>query len=317
MARSWSSMDEFEAFLDAGGMVEPNDDMPDAYRQEVFRFIEFHANSEYMGGLCERDWIPRAPGVDRKLGQMAKTQDEIGHAHLLYMVAADMGVKTRAQMLDDLFSGRTRFHNVFHYPTPTWADQVAIAFLVDAAALASQQAVFKNCSYGPYKRMLRRVIAEEGFHMRQGEEMLLRLATGTPMQHELFQAALDRWWMPALQLFGPPAKDNDLLLRWHIKSERNEDLRDRYVQKFAPLLVGYGFSLPDPTPVLDPGTGRWEMPDIDWRPLFATMKNEGPDSARRVGTARGAWEDTAWVRAALDRAAGSVEPAASAGTEAA
>ena len=182
--RSWESIAEFEAFLDAGGLVEPADDMPDEYREAVFHFIELHANSEYMGGLCERDWIPRAPGLHRKLGQMAKTQDEIGHAHLLYMVAADMGSKTREQMLDDLFAGRTRFHNVFHYATPTWADQVAIAFLVDAAALASQQAVFKNCSYGPYKRILRRIIAEEGFHMRQGEEMLLRIAEGTPAQKD-------------------------------------------------------------------------------------------------------------------------------------
>ena len=298
--RTWHSMDDFEAFLNDGGVVEPGDDMPREYRQAVFRFIELHANSELMGGLCEREWIPRAPGLGRKLGQMAKTQDEIGHAHLLYMVGADLGVKTRTAMLDDLFNGRTTFHNVFHYSTPTWADQVAIAFLVDAAALASQQAVFKNCSYGPYKRILRRIIAEEGFHMRQGEELLLCLAEGTAAQHELFQDALRRWWLPALQLFGPPSKSNDLLLRWHIKSERNEILRDRYVQKFAPLLTGYGFELPEPVADLDSATGRWELHDIDWAPLLATFDNNGPDSQRRIKMARDAWKDTAWVRDALD-----------------
>jgi ring-1,2-phenylacetyl-CoA epoxidase subunit PaaA len=296
-------MEEFEAFLDDGGMVEPVDAMPDVYRNAVFRFIELHANSEYMGGLCERDWLHRAPGLGRKLGQLAKTQDEIGHAHLLYMVAADLGVKSREQMLDDLFAGRTRFHNVFHYATPTWGDQVGIAFLVDAAALASQQAVFKDCSYGPYKRILRRVIAEEGFHMRQGEEMLLCLAEGTRQQHDLFQEALGRWWLPALQLFGPPSKPDDVLLRWHIKSERNEVLRDRYVQKFAPMLTSYGFDLPDPVARFCAETGRWELDDIDWAPLLATFENKGPDSARRVATASGAWHETAWARQALDAAA--------------
>lgn len=308
--RTWDSLTQFEAFLDEGGMVEPGDDMPEEYRSAVFRFIELHANSEYMGGLCERDWIPRAPGLDRKLGQLAKTQDEIGHAHLLYMVAADMGVKTREQMLDDLFAGRTRFHNVFHYATPTWADQVAIAFLVDAAALASQQAVFKDCSYGPYKRILRRVIAEEGFHMRQGEEMLLCLADGTPAQHDLFQQALNRWWLPALQLFGPPSKPDDRLLRWHIKSERNEVLRDRFVQKFAPMLVDYGFALPEPVARWNAEAQHWDLDEIDWSPLLATFENKGPDSARRLGTASGAWHDTAWVRAALERAAAGTEAAA-------
>jgi len=301
--RSWASAEDFQAFLDGGGLVEPADDMPEDYRAGVFRFIELHANSEYMGGLCERDWIPRAPGLQRKLGQLAKTQDEIGHAHLLYMVAADMGLKTREQMLEDLFAGRTKFHNVFHYATPTWADQVAIAFLVDAAALASQQAVFKDCSYGPYKRILRRIITEEGFHMRQGEELLLCLADGTAAQHRMFQEALDRWWLPALQLFGPPSKSNDQLLRWHIKSERNEDLRERYVQKFAPLLVGYGFELPDPVARYDSAADHWDLDPIDWSPLLATFENRGPDSARRLGTASAAWHDTAWVREALEVAA--------------
>lgn len=298
--RTWADLDDFRSFVDDGGMVEPADVMPHEYRDEVFRFIEFHANSELMGGLTERDWIPHAPGLRLKQVFLAKTQDEIGHAHLLYMVAADMGVKTRTEMLEDLFEGRSRFHNVFHYQAVTWADQVAIAYLVDAAAFASQRAVFSGCSYGPYKRVLKRIVAEEGFHMRHGEEMLLRLATGTPIQHEMFQAALDRWWWPAVQLFGPdsPPGDADPLIRWKIKSERNEDLRDAYVQKYVPLLHGYGFRIPDDGLHQD-DEGRWVTSPIDWEPLKATMRNGGPDSARRVRTALDNWTDTAWAREAL------------------
>jgi ring-1,2-phenylacetyl-CoA epoxidase subunit PaaA len=237
---------------------------------------------------------------------LAKTQDEIGHAHLLYMVAADMGLKTRTEMLEDLFAGRSRFHNVFHYAAVTWGDQVAIAYLVDAAALISQQAVFKNCSYGPYKRILKRIIAEEGFHMRHGEEMLLTFAEGTQVQRDLFQAGLDRWWLPALQLFGPDSEPGDPLIRMRIKSEPNEVLRDRWVQKYAPLLTGYGFTIPDPDLRHDPDTGRWEIGPIDWSHLRATFANAGPDSARRIGDAARHWADTAWVRDALDRVAAEV-----------
>ena len=301
MPRTWSTMEDFEAFLDAGGIVEADDDMPADYRREVFRFIELHANSELMGGLTERDWVPATPGLRHKMAVLAKTQDEIGHAHLLYMVAADMRVKTRTEMLEDLFAGKTRFHNVFHYQAKTWGDQVAIAFLVDAAALASQQAVFKNCSYGPYKRILRRIIAEEGFHMRLGEDRMLRLAEGTDRQRAMFQQSLDDWWWPALQLFGPDTKPGDKLLRWHIKSERNEVLRDRWVQKFVPLLQGYGFTIPDPGLHHDDEAGRWVAGPIDWEPLRRTMANGGPDSARRIGDAAGNWRRTAWVRRAMER----------------
>jgi len=305
MTRTWESMELFESFLNTGGIVEPDDDMPAEFRRAVFDFIEMHANSELMGGLTERDWIPKSPGVRHKMAVLAKTQDEIGHAHLLYMVAADLALKTRTEMMEDLFAGKSKFHNVFHYPAVTWADQVAIAYLVDSAALMSQQAVFKNCSYGPYRRMLKRIVAEEGFHMRFGEERLLRIAEGTQIQHDMFQDALDRWWLPALQLFGPDTRPGDVLLRWHIKSERNEVLRAKWVQKYAPLLRSYGFSIPDPGVVHDATTNRWESGPIDWEPLKRTLANAGPDSQRRISDAARNWRDTAWVREALEEVAAS------------
>ena len=299
MPRSWPSMGSFESFLDGGGIVEVDDDMPYPYRRAVFSFIEMHANSELMGGLTERDWIPKTPGLRHKMAVLAKTQDEIGHGHLLYMIAADMGIKTRREMLEDLFAGRGRFHNVFHYRAETWGDQVAIAFLVDAAALASQQAVFKNCSYGPYKRILKRIITEEGFHMRLGEDRMMRIADGTERQRRMFQGALDRWFWPSLQLFGPDSEPDDELLRWHIKSERNEVLRDRWVQKFVPMLLGYGFTIPAPDLRYDEDDRRWDVGPIDWEPLNRTLRQGGPDSARRIGEAADNWRRTAWVRRAL------------------
>lgn len=301
MPRRWSSLDEFEDFLDSGGIVEVDDDMPDEYRKSVFRFIELHANSEFMGGLTERDWIPRTPGLRHKMAVLAKTQDEIGHAHLLYMVAADLVLKTRREMIEDLFAGKSRFHNVFHYQAKTWGDQVAIAFLVDAAALASQQTVFKNCSYGPYKRALKRIISEEEIHLRLGEDRMLRIAEGTEKQRAMFQQSIDDWWWPSLQFFGPDTELDDQLLRWHIKSERNEVLRDRWLQKFVPMLHRYRFSVPDPALTFDENTGRWVSGEIDWEPLRQTLANRGPDSARRIGHASGNWQRTSWVRRAMDR----------------
>ena len=300
MARSWPAMEEFEAFLDDGGLVEVDDDIPDPYRQAVFSFIEMHANSELMGGLTERDWIPKTPGLRHKMAVLAKTQDEIGHSHLLYMIAADLSVKTRTEMLEDLFAGKSRFHNVFHYRAVTWGDQVAIAFLVDAAALISQQAVFKYCSYGPYRRILRRIIAEEGFHMRLGEDRMMRIAEGTALQRKMFQEALDRWFWPALQLFGPDSRPDDVLLRWRIKSERNEVLRDRWVQKFVPMLQNYGFTVPAPDLRWDVQAQRWDVGPIDWEPLERILAHGGPDSARRIAEAADNWAHTAWVRSAME-----------------
>ena len=119
----------------------------------------------------------------------------------------------------------------------------------------------------------------------------------------MFQASIDDWWWPALQLFGPDSKPNDLLLRWHIKSERNEILRDRWIQKFVPLLQGYGFTIPDSDLRWNDEENRWEIGPIDWEPLKRTMAMGGPDSARRISEASDSREKTSWVREALEKVA--------------
>ncbi len=168
----------FEAHVLGGGKIEAGDWMPDEYRTSVLRFVEMHANSELMGVLPERDWIMRAPTLRRKLALTAKIQDEVGHAQLLYRVAEDLG-KPREAMIDDLLAGRTKFHNVFHYPTRTWADIGVIAWLVDAAAIVAQQAL-RDSSYGPYARTMKKICWEESVHIMHGRDVVVTLVDGYP-----------------------------------------------------------------------------------------------------------------------------------------
>src|SRR2546422_925061 len=109
---------DFLEYVQSGGQVETSDWMPDDYRAKLIKFIEMHGNSELMGVLPEREWILRAPTLQRKLALTAKVQDEVGHSQLIYRVVEDLG-KAREACLADLVSGKSKFHNVFHYPTTT------------------------------------------------------------------------------------------------------------------------------------------------------------------------------------------------------
>src|SRR6266487_372202 len=160
------SEQEFLEYVQSGGQVEATDELPDDYRAKLIKFIEMHGNSELMGVLPEREWILRAPTLQRKLALTAKVQDEVGHSQLIYRVVEDLG-KPREQCLDDLISGKAKFHNVFHYPTKTWGDVGVIAWLVDAAAIISQKALLK-CSYAPYARIMKKICWEESFHILHG-----------------------------------------------------------------------------------------------------------------------------------------------------
>src|SRR3989441_445819 len=185
------SEQEFLEYVQSGGQVETRDWMPDDYRAKLVKFIEMHANSELMGVLPEREWILRAPTLQRKLALTAKVQDEVGHAQLIYRVAEDLG-KPRNQMFADLLSGKAKFHNVFHYPTHTWGDVGVIAWLVDAAAVISQQALL-GASYAPYARTMQRICWEESFHIKHGYDIVVTLAGGADIQRAMLQDALSRW----------------------------------------------------------------------------------------------------------------------------
>ena len=168
---------KFDARIAAGEKIETDDWMPDDYRRGVLKFIEMHANSEIMGALPERECLPRAPSLQRKMSLAAKIQDEVGHSQLLYRVAEDLG-KGRDAMYEDLVNGKSKFHNVFHYPVHHWGDAALIGWLIDGAALVTQASLLDS-SYAPYTRVLKRICSEEQLHLRHGEHITLELATGT------------------------------------------------------------------------------------------------------------------------------------------
>ncbi len=287
--------DAFAEHVAAGGKVEATDWMPDEYRQGVLRFVEMHANSELMGVLPERDWILRAPTLRRKLALTAKIQDEVGHAQLLYRVAEDLG-KPREAMIEDLLAGKTKFHNVFHYPTRSWGDVGVIAWLVDAAAIVAQQAL-RDSSYAPYARTMRKICWEESVHIMHGRDVVVTLVTGTPTQREMVQEALNRWWGPLMQMHGPrSARDKDRDLYWRIKAKTSEELRQEFLSIYVPRIWELGLTLPDPQLGLDPTTGDWRYTEPDWDELRAVVTGHGPASQARLGFRRLSWDDQAWVR---------------------
>jgi ring-1,2-phenylacetyl-CoA epoxidase subunit PaaA len=288
-------MARFEAYLAGGGKVEATDPMPDPYRTAVLRFVEMHANSELMGVLPERDWILRAPTLHRKLALTAKIQDEVGHAQLLYRIAEDLG-KPREAMFDDLLGGKTKFHNVFHYPTVSWADIGLIAWLVDAAAIVAQQAL-RDSSYAPYARTMRKICWEESVHIMHGRDVVVTMVTGTSTQRAQIQDALDRWWGPLMQMHGPRTpREKDLDLRWRIKAKTSEELRQEFLTIYVPRIRELGLVIPDPALELDEATAVWSYTEPDWDELRTVVTNHGPASEARLGFRRLARAETAWVR---------------------
>lgn len=292
----------FTEHIESGGKVEAQDWMPDDYRSGVLKFIEMHANSEIMGALPERECLPSAPSLKRKMSLCAKIQDEVGHAQLLYRVAEDLG-KSRDAMYADLVTGKSKFHNVFHYPVAHWGDVAIIGWLIDGAALVTQAALLDS-SYAPYTRVLKRICSEEQLHLRHGEDITLELAAGTDRQRAMFQDGLNRWWLAIIHFFGPRSNvEKDLLLRWKVKTRTNEDLRQEFLDRYVPKILELGFTFPKPVPFEQDGHWMIRDEDIDWQPLEAVKRNEGPETRRRLEARKRMYDSHRWVRDALSEPA--------------
>ncbi len=290
----------FQERINAGEKIEPKDWMPEGYRKTLIRQISQHAHSEIVGQLPEGNWITRAPSLDRKAILLAKVQDEAGHGLYLYCAAETLGV-TRDELTEELLSGRAKYSSIFAYPSLSWADIGAIGWLVDGAAIMNQVPL-QRCSYGPYGRAMVRVCKEESFHQRQGYDIMLTLCRGSEEQKAMAQDALDRWWWPALMMFGPPddaSVHSAQSMAWGIKQNTNDELRQKFVDQTVPQADLLGLKIPDEALVWNEEKKAYDFGECNWEEFFDVIKGNGPCSHERLEARRKAWADGAWFREGL------------------
>jgi ring-1,2-phenylacetyl-CoA epoxidase subunit PaaA len=289
----------FQNKIDQEIKIEPRDWMPDAYRKTNIRQISQHAHSEIVGMLPEGNWISRAPSLKRKAILLAKVQDEAGHGLYLYAAAETLG-QSREQMIEDLHSGRAKYSSIFNYPTLTWADMGAIGWLVDGAAIMNQ-VMLTRTSYGPYARAMVRICKEESFHQRQGFEVLLVLSKGSEAQKAMCQDAINRWWWPALMMFGPrdsESTNSDMSIKWKIKRKSNDELRQQFVDMIAEQVKLLNMTLPDAQLRYNENTKHYDFGEINWDEFWQVVKGNGPCNKERLAARKKAWEEGRWVREA-------------------
>ncbi|MGQ4600908.1 1,2-phenylacetyl-CoA epoxidase subunit PaaA [Nocardia sp. R6R-6] len=289
----------FDHTIERDQRIEPRDWMPDGYRKTLIRQIAQHAHSEIIGMQPEGNWLTRAPSLRRKAILMAKVQDEAGHGLYLYSAAETLGAD-RADLTTKLIEGKQKYSSIFNYPTLTYADVGVIGWLVDGAAICNQVPLCRS-SFGPYARAMIRVCKEESFHQRQGYELLMTMMSGTEAQRRMVQESVDRWWWPALMMFGPPdaqSTNTEQSMAWRVKRHTNDELRQRFVDMSVPQAQVLGVTFPDPDLVWNAERGSYDFGEPDWHEFAAIISGNGPCNIERITNRRNAHENGAWVREA-------------------
>jgi ring-1,2-phenylacetyl-CoA epoxidase subunit PaaA len=294
-----SKHEAFEKHIEADHKIEPRDYMPEGYRKTLLRQMSQHAHSEVIGMQPEGNWVLRAPTLRAKKILLAKIQDEGGHGQYLYAAAETLGMD-RAEMIEQLHAGKAKYSSIFNYPSLSWADIGAIGWLVDGAAIVNQVSL-QRCSYGPYSRAMVRICKEESFHQRQGYEIMATMMKGTKDQQEMAQDAMNRWWWPALMMFGPHDLDSahsKESMQWKIKRESNDVLRQRFIDKTIDQAYVIGLTIPDKDLKFNEETQHWEIGPINWAEFWEVVSGNGPCNHQRMQHHIKAHNNGEWVREA-------------------
>ena len=197
--------------------------------------------------------------------------------------------------------GSAKYASIFNYPTQTWADVGAIGWLVDGAAIVNQISL-QRTSYGPYARAMVRICKEESFHMRQGFEIMIALAQGSPAQKALAQDALNRFYWPSLMMFGPHDSDSAHSARsmqWKIKRETNDDLRQKFIDQTVDQIEFLGLEHPDKAIQWNEARGHYDSGELDWDEFYSVINGNGHCNRQRIEHHVAAHDEGEWVREAM------------------
>lgn len=116
------------------------------------------------------------------------------------------------------------------------------------------------------------------------------------------QDALNRWWWPSIQMLGPSdanSKNSGETMKWKIKIESNDTVRQRFIDRTVPQAEAAGLTIPDPDLKFNEETGHWEIGEIEWEEFYQVIKGHGPCNHKRMEARRKAEEEGKWVREAM------------------
>lgn len=295
-----------EKQVDDGRVFEDPGELSDEYKELVTGLLQNIGNTESTGAFAEQHMIGVLPNCRLKIGFTAKIQDEMGHAIQEYRLAESLGVKDREQLLREVLYGDASWRSFLHYPIDRVEDLAGISWIVEPCVMHVLHDL-QNASYGPLARTFRRISREEEFHLRWGELLAARLATGTRAQQEELQAALDRWWPRIMQFrrYMVPDEIDERLMALGIKQQTNEEILQGYMDKNVPKFRKYGLTIPDDSFEYDEEAEQWRytIPDPEDNEHIVPEEDienvRGPESRERIQGRVEAFETTQWVRDAL------------------
>jgi ring-1,2-phenylacetyl-CoA epoxidase subunit PaaA len=217
--------------------------MPEEYQDLLVRLLTIQADCEIGGPhVYGPKWFLDAPTAEDMSRVMHVLAEEVDHFRAMNNLLKSIGVD-RSDLLRHANS--ERFLDAFKVTdVPTWAEVAAFCALIDRVGRFQIEEMV-NSSFAPLDEYLPDIKREEVGHVGFGTSRLAQLAAD-PLTRADAQAAVNRWYPKALDMFGRAGSHRaERYITWGLKKRLNEEARADYIREVKPVLTGMGLAVPD------------------------------------------------------------------------
>jgi ring-1,2-phenylacetyl-CoA epoxidase subunit PaaA len=292
----------FERLLQKGDLIESTSEMTPEYLRELKHTLVVSGDTELISAPAYYLAAQRAPSINAFMTGIAIIQDELAHAHIAYHILEELG-EDQERLIFSRDPKSFRYPYAFDVPLQSWTELIVANLFYDQAGFCLLGDIHEECSYGPWKRGLNKVMLEENFHLRNGRTWAKRMAQAGGATKDELQRAVD-WMFPlTVEWFGLPdsIKTHSTQLDYRLKGKTNDQLRQWWLSLVVPYCEEIGVRVPAhrqdgqdgeqwgldfPFPcTFDAEAKRWDFADpCDWDAVMRRWRARGPRNDEMVAT---------------------------------
>jgi ring-1,2-phenylacetyl-CoA epoxidase subunit PaaC len=242
---------------------QPGEDteLDEETREALAELLLAMADDEFVLGFWDSEWTGIAPMLEEDVAMSSVSQDEIGHARVLY----DLLARLTDDEADRIAFGREpqdfRHAALMNHARTDWALTVARRFLYETADATRLEAL-AGSSYVPLAELAAKMRREETYHLLHFDTWLRRLADAGGEARQRLSDALGRLWDDAQTVFSPLVGEQRLV-EAKILPAPMEELRRRWLERVEPAFDRAGLSVA-PARAPDPGGRLRRTDDFAW-----------------------------------------------------
>ncbi len=185
--------------------------LPEDAQRALQRLIVSLADTKRLLGIRYSDWLLGAPSIESGIAASSMTQDEWGHARLLYAMLKDFGVDP-VETEHDRPAGEYCSAACLDGQFADWAAVIAGIVVVDGTLSMALEG-FAAGRYEPARSRVPKMLAEEEFHRDLGLAWIRQLSGGNDEARRLLRTAVESMLPDAVTCLLPVDESAQLLAR--------------------------------------------------------------------------------------------------------